>query len=192
MKFNAHSHLEGSHAFLSASKYSWLRYSDAKLAETFTNHVAAAKGTALHEYACMAIRLKQKQPAVKKTMNMYINDALKYWMEPEVVLYYSKYCYGTADTIAIDDCLLRIHDLKTGVKPASMDQLRIYAAIFCLEYDVVPGDIDYELRIYQNDDVVKEKPSTNDIAHVMDRIVTADRILNAISDEEPTWMTRYI
>lgn len=169
-----------------------MRYSDAKLAETFSNHIAAAKGTALHEYACMAIRLKQKQAAVKKTLNMYINDALKYEMDPEVLLYYSNYCYGTADAIGLNGDLLRIHDLKTGVTPAHMDQLRIYAAIFCLEYDVVPGDIDFELRIYQNDDVVKEKSSTNDIAHVMDRIVTANRILNAMSDEEPSWMTRYI
>ncbi len=192
MNFNTHSHLEGKHAFLSASKYSWLRYSDAKLAETFANHVAAAKGTALHEYACMAIRLKQKQASVKKTMNMYVNDALKYGMDPEVLLYYSKYCYGTADAIGFEDGLLRIHDLKTGTKPACMDQLKIYAAIFCLEYDVTPGDIDFELRIYQNDDVVKERPTTDGIAHVVDRIVTADRILNEISDEEPTWVTRYI
>lgn len=140
----------------------------------------------------MAIRLGQKQASVKKTLNMYINDALKYGMEPEVLLYYSNYCYGTADAIGFQDGLLRIHDLKTGVKPASMDQLKIYASIFCLEYDVKPGDIGYELRIYQNDEVIKENPSTNDIAHVMDRIVTANRILNAMSDEEPTWMTRYI
>lgn len=123
---------------------------------------------------------------------MYVNDALKYGMEPEVLLYYSKYCYGTADAIGYSDGKLRIHDLKTGVTPAHMDQLKIYAAIFCLEYDVVPGDIEFELRIYQNDEVVVDKTPTDEIAHVMDRIVTADRILNMITEEEPTWMTRYI
>ena len=30
--------------------------------------------------------------------------------------------------------ILRIHDYKSGITPAKMDQLMIYAALFCLEY----------------------------------------------------------
>lgn len=38
--------------------------------------------------------------------------------------------------------MLRIHDLKTGISPVHMDQLLIYAALFCLEYKIKPGSID--------------------------------------------------
>ena len=122
---------------------------------------------------------------------MYINDALDYKMEPEVVLYYSRFCYGTADAIGYSDNLLRIHDLKTGVRPAGMDQLKIYAALFCLEYDAVPGDIDIELRIYQNNEITILEPTVDEIAHVVDRIVTADRILKQMQEGEPEWMMSY-
>lgn len=75
-------------------------------------------------------------------------------MTPEQVLYYSENCFGTADAISFRNNFLRIHDLKTGVVPAHMEQLEIYAALFCLEYRVKPMDISMELRIYQNDDVL--------------------------------------
>ena len=76
-------------------------------------------------------------------------------MTPEQVLFYSVNAFGTADAIAFDERskLLRIHDLKTGVTPASMAQLHVYAALFCLEYDKPPFEIKYDLRIYQNDEI---------------------------------------
>lgn len=192
MNFNRHLNLEGKHAFLSASKYSWLRYSDAKLSEAYRNHLATARGTALHQYACDSIRLKRWQPDEQETLCMYINDALRYNMDPEVVLFYSEFCYGTCDAIGIEDGYLRIHDLKTGVRPAGMDQLKIYAALFCLEYDVIPGDIEIELRIYQNSDIQALNPTNDEIAHVVDRIVTADRILRQLRSEEPEWMSEFM
>ena len=70
-------------------------------------------------------------------------------LTPEQVLYYSSNCFGTADAISFKDKFLRIHDLKTGVIPAHVEQLEIYAALFCLEYKVKPQDIGMELRLYQ-------------------------------------------
>lgn len=50
---------------------------------------------------------------------MYVNDAIGYKMTPEQTLFYSENCFGTADSISYRSGLLRIHDLKTGVIPAS-------------------------------------------------------------------------
>lgn len=51
-------------------------------------------------------------------------------MTPEQILYYSDRWFGTADSIAFDKNMLRIHDLKTGRRPAKMEQLMVYAALF--------------------------------------------------------------
>ena len=40
MVFNKHSDLEGSHAFLSASKYHWINYDEEKLAQSYLNFLA--------------------------------------------------------------------------------------------------------------------------------------------------------
>ena len=95
------------------------------------------------------IMLNQKLPKSKQTLNMYVNDAIGFKMTPEQILYYSDNCFGTADAILFRNNFLRIHDLKTGKIPAHMEQLEIYAALFCLEYKVKPADIEMELRIYQ-------------------------------------------
>ena len=151
MNFNNHSNFEGQHAFLGASKYHWINYDDDKLAATYANFLATQKGTILHEFAAQCIRLGQKLPRSEKTLNMYVNDAIGFKMTPEQILFYSENCFGTADSILFRNNVLRIHDLKTGAIPAHMEQLEIYAALFCLEYKVTPGEIDMELRIYQND-----------------------------------------
>lgn len=192
MNFNKHYNLSGKHAFLSASKYSWLRYSDDKIAESYSNWQSVARGTELHEYAAQAIKLGRRQPRNNDTVNQYINDAIGFRMTPEQVLYYSPVCFGTADAIGFRDGKLRIHDLKTGTHPASMDQLRIYAALFCLEYDVRPSDISIELRIYQNNEVFVLEPELDEIVHVMDRIVTADRIIQSMRMEDSAWPTTEI
>lgn len=136
MNFNKHSNLEGRHAFLGASKYHWIRYSDDKIAESYSKFLAIQRGTELHEFAAQCIRLSQKLPRSKKTLNSYVNDAIGFRMIPEQILYYSDNCFGTADAIIFKNNFLRIHDLKTGVIPAHMEQLRIYAALFCLEYGI--------------------------------------------------------
>ena len=184
MEFNKHKNLEGCHAFLGASKYHWINYDASKVAASYRSYLATLKGTELHDFAARCINLGQKLPKSKKTLNMYVNDAIGYRMTPEQVLYYSDNCFGTADSISFKDNLLRIHDLKTGVTPAHMEQLEIYAALFCLEYKVKPADIDIELRIYQSDDIMIFNPTVEDIVPIMDKIITADKIISKIKEEE--------
>lgn len=115
---------------------------------------------------------------------MYVNDAIDLRMRPEQKLYYSENAFGTADAICFRKKILRIHDLKTGGNPASMKQLEIEAALFCLEYSVDPIDISIRLRVYQSNDVTKEDPDPDLISDIMDKIVSFDNILNQIKMEE--------
>ena len=180
MNFNQHSDLEGKHAFLGASKYHWLRYDEEHLVEMYNRYFAKEYGTRLHAFAAECIELKQKLPSSKKTLNSYVNDAIKYRMTPEQILYYSPNCFGTADSISFRKNFLRIHDLKTGVTPTHMEQVMIYAALFCLEYKVKPRDIEMELRIYQNDSVDIYNPEDTEIEDIMKKIVDFDKILNRV------------
>lgn len=184
MNFFKHSELEGQHAFLGASQYYWLNYDEEKVAQVYKNTLAKARGTALHDFAAQCIRLGQKLPRSKKTLNMYVNDAIGFRMTPEQVLFYSKYCFGTADAICFRDNFLRIHDFKSGVIPAKMEQLMIYAALFCLEYKYKPSQIDMELRIYQSDDILIHNPSSEEIDPIIDKIITFDKIITKINSEE--------
>lgn len=183
MNWNNHSNLEGCHAFLGASRYSWLNYDVDKLISVYKNHLATLRGTELHDFACRCIKLKQKLPKTKKTLNMYVNDAIGFGMQPEQILYYSPNCFGTADAILFKNDILRIHDLKTGITPASLHQLEIYAALFFLEYDIRPGDVNMELRIYQNDDILVGNPSAIDILPIMDKVKAFDKVINEIREE---------
>ena len=115
---------------------------------------------------------------------MYVNDDIGYKMRPEQPLYFSENCFGTADTISFKNNLLRIHDLKTGVTPASLHQLEVYAALFCLEYKANPEDIDMELRIYQNDDILIGNPTPNVIASIIDKIIIFDKLINKVKQGE--------
>ena len=180
MNFNKHSAYEGQHAFLGASNYYWLNYTDDKLASTYRNLMAKARGTELHEFAAQCIRLGQKLPKVKNTLNMYVNDAIGYKMTPEVVLFYSDNWFGTADTISFRDKFLRIHDYKSGVTQAHIDQLEIYAALFCLEYNYNPEDIKMELRLYQNNEILYSNPTPERIRFIMNKGVADDRIIKKI------------
>ena len=182
MNFNKHYSLEGKHAFLGASKYHWVNYDNEKIADSFMKYQATLKGTVLHESAAQCITLGQKLPKSQKTLNMYVNDAIGFKMQPEQVLYYSDNCFGTADAIIFRNNLLRIHDLKTGVTKAHMEQLEIYAALFCLD-NKKPGEIDIELRIYQNNEIVVHHPTAEDILPIMDKIVTFDKIIEKLKME---------
>ena len=75
MNFNSHKNLEGQHAFLSASNYSWISYSEGKVADAYAKWRAAQKGTLLHAFAAQCIILGQKLPRSEKTLNMYVNDS---------------------------------------------------------------------------------------------------------------------
>lgn len=185
MKFNAHSNLVGEHAFLSASNYHWLNYDIDKLTDRYLKHLAVQRGTDLHDYAARAIRLGVKQAKSKQTVCMYINDAIGFSMTPEQPLYYSPNCFGTADAISFSKNFLRIHDLKTGETDTSFNQLKIYAALFCLEYHYKPEELNgIELRIYQNNDVRVLNPEAIDIQRIMDTIVQFDRQIEKLKMEE--------
>lgn len=187
MKWNNHSKdvPEGAHAFLSPSKYHWVNYSDEKLALVFKKHMALQRGTVLHEFASQCIRLKQRLPRTKETLNMYVNDAIGFGMVPEQPLYFSANCFGTADSIAFKRNFLRIHDLKTGEVKASLHQLEVYAALFFLEYGVDPDSVSgIELRIYQNNDILIGNPSGADIKPVIDTIIRFDKLIEECKEEE--------
>lgn len=175
--FNDHHNLNGCHAFLGASKSSWLNYDDERLVEVYRNNLAKEMGTRLHALAAELILLKRRQPSSGDTFDKYVNDAIRYDMIPEQVLFYSEHCFGTADSISFKRNFLRIHDLKTGKIPAHMEQLMIYEALFCLEYGIKPGDIKSELRLYQNGDIIVMNPEADDILPIMDKIIHFNKIL---------------
>ena len=191
MQFNNHSNLVGKHAFLGASKYHWLNYDIQKLKDSYISWQATQRGTELHDLACRLIKLGVKLPDTEETLNMYVNDAIGFKLTPEQPLFYSYNCFGTTDGISFRKIrgkdFLRIHDLKTGVTPANMNQLLIYAALFCLEYHVDPLKINIELRIYQNNEIyILNKKTQRDfdignineaVKDVMDKIVEFDRVI---------------
>lgn len=153
MSWRKHFGLEGKHAFLSPSNGAWTNYTDEKLFQRLETVRAAERGTELHDLAHRLIKLREYLPREKRTLNMYVNDALDYEMWSEQMLYYSWNCFGTADTISFDGRQLRIHDLKSGITKVGPRQLEIYAALFCLEYKKKPEAIDIELRIYKDNKI---------------------------------------
>lgn len=206
MNWNKHLNLEGGHAFLSASKYNWLNKTDEELIESYRNSWATTIGTLLHAYAADSIRFRERlrktdirgvkfdlmrrgvpEYAIDirgqfDTVMNYVNDAIGYQMDPEVLLYYSDLCFGTTDAIQLCGDILRIHDLKTGTTPAKMEQLLIYAGLFYLEYGYKPERIHTELRIYQLDEIIVHEPEPNEIREVMDAIVAKDRVLQKMKE----------
>ena len=65
-----------------------------------------------------------------------------------------------------------------------MEQLEIYAALFCLEYKIKPSEIDIELRLYQSDNIQIETPTAEDIVPIIDKIITFDKLISKIKSEE--------
>lgn len=179
MHFRQHLELKDRHAFLSASQYHWLRYTPEKLLERYAKHMDAALGTRLHNFAKEAILLGQELTNTSQTLNLYVNHCIGYRMTPEQPLAYSEFCFGTADAVSFDEetNLLRIFDLKNGETKTSEDQLYVYAALFCLEYKKRPMEIEYDLRIYQYDDVRYIEVDPEYVGQVMSIIEESDKLL---------------
>lgn len=197
MNWNDHSQLEGKHAFLSASQYRWLNYDEGTLFDRLKGQYATTIGTVAHDLAhdCIIGRIKLHSrdrhlidyamfknyiPAISydadnilSNMIPFVNDAIGYRMSSEVVLYYSRYCFGTADAILYDEVnhILRIHDLKTGDTPAHMEQLLIYAALFYLEYHYDPNKTQTILRIYQSGQINELIADPKDVKNIMNLII---------------------
>lgn len=184
MRFNPHSELRERHAFLSPSNWHWLNYTDQKLEIRFHSVMAARRGTDLHNLAHDAIRLGVKLAKSNQAMSTYVNDAIGYRMVCDQPLYYSDNCFGTADTIVFRRSKLRIHDLKTGINHTSEKQLEIYAALFCLEYEVDPFTIEIELRIYQREEIRVYEPDPATIAQIMEKIVEFDQQIEEIKEDQ--------
>lgn len=193
MNFNKHYNLEGLHAPFSASQSAWLRYDDEKAKEAFERKRAAERGTRLHAWAKETIDLGIKQPRSNKTLYAYVNDAIGFKMSTEVVLFYTDRFFGTADAISFRKnpktgrFILRIHDLKTGVvgdPEKHFEQLKVYAALFCLEYKFKPADIDISLGVYKKDEVAFCEPAPEEINCIMNKIVHLDKLLLRMDNEE--------
>lgn len=178
------------HAFLSPSNYSWLRYDEKRLVEAFQNHKKAALGTRLHRLAAELISLSQRLPDTPAAFNAFVNDAIGFRMEPEVFLFYNKYAFGTADAISFRAKILRVHDLKTGVKvtPAATDQLLIYAALFVLEYGIVSSELEsIQLRIYNDSTHYVREPSVNEVYGTASLIQKLSKKLEELDKLPTVW-----
>ena len=211
MNFNKHSNLEGKHALLGASKWQWVNDDEEGLVKRLRSSYAQEIGTILHAVAAKRIKHGFKlSKADKKTVLLelldqgipgvvvdtldfdamyvnlmtYVNDCVGFKMSPEVLLYFSDYCFGTTDAIKYSEHehFLRIHDYKSGIIPAHMEQLMIYAALFCLEYRFKPYEIETELRIYQGGEVLYHNPTADEILPIMDKITTFDKFLKSVKD----------
>lgn len=184
MNFNQHYALTGKHALLGASQHAWLNYTPEKMQTTYFNMLKKEKGTELHALASSCIVNRIKVASLKKALNLFINDAIGFRMDSEVVLYYSDNCFGTADAIKFEDGELRIHDLKTGERPVTnFGQLDIYAALFCLEYSVDPKQISIVERLYQGREWHESQPDAVDIASIMEKIKEFDALVDELKQQ---------
>ena len=190
------------HALFAPSQPSWMRYeNEEQIILKLKSHYAQAIGTLTHEKAKSCIERRKKLNKSSSILlelyllenkipeavidiqdlypnfMLYVNDCISMKMLPEQLLVYSEYCFGTADAISFKKNLLRINDLKTGKLPPKMDQLKGYAALFCLKHDIQPSTIKTELRIYQSGQVNLYTPDPEEIKDVMDRIVVTSNIV---------------
>jgi hypothetical protein len=65
-----------------------------------------------------------------------------------------------------------------------MEQLIIYAALFCLEYGIKPSSLYTELRIYQGGEPLIYEPAAEEITMVIETIITRDNFMNKMWEEE--------
>lgn len=213
MIWNRHLNVEGKHALISPSKYYWMYDSAEDFEKRICSSYAQQVGTLLHEEAHDRIFFKYSMlksdkrnvilnllkggipsvvidnldfDSIFSNLTTYVNDAIRLRMDPEVVLYFSENCWGTADSILYDEKkrILKIHDLKTGTTPAKIEQLYAYAALFFLEYTYAKvKDTDICLRIYQNNDIIEEVPDYDRILDIMDIIRRNDKIAKKIRND---------
>lgn len=210
MQWNDHHQLEGKHAFLGASNFHWTNWNDETFENRYYGQFSTVIGTAIHALAhdCIVSRTKLTKHdthliditlyhayvpkdaydpnLILNNLIPFVNDALGFHMSSEILLYYNAYCFGTCDTISFDEKnkLLRIHDLKTGTTPTHIEQLLIYAALFCLEYHKNPHQFNTELRIYQNFDILIANPTPEEIDHYMDLIQNRSKLIMSYLERE--------
>ena len=80
MNFNRHSNLEGQHAFLGASKYHWINYTDDKIADSYLcqRRLAIASNTQQHiPFCCFAGTFSELKISFASS-NLLIDSSSKY------------------------------------------------------------------------------------------------------------------
>lgn len=210
MQWNDHHQLEGKHAFLGASNFHWVNWTDAIFENRYYSQFSTIIGTTIHELAhdCILNRTKLNKHdrhlielslyhafvpkdaydpnAILENLIPFVNDAIGYHMSSEILLYYNSYCFGTCDAILFNekDKILRIHDLKTGATTAHFEQLLIYAALFCLEYHKNPRHFTTELRIYQNFEISINTPDPSEIESFMELIQNRSQLISTYLERE--------
>ena len=206
MIFQSFSNLDGKHAPFSPSQPYWLSDDEKGIVKRFQAMYASAIGTALHEFARKRIKYGKKLTKADKNsaiidilesgvpksvvdsldfgfifenVQAYVNDAIGFRMTPEVHLYFSENFFGTTDAISFHEKerKLRIADLKTGNTSPHIEQLIVYAALFCLQYKKDPKNFDICLSIYQKNQITEIETTPSDIQEVMDKVVTFDDII---------------
>lgn len=118
--------------------------------------------------------------ALIETISSFVNDAIGWKMDSEVVLAYDEtYSFGTSDAFSCNDFekIIRVSDLKTGSHTVKMTQLLLYAAQYCLEYHKSPKDYSFELRVYQGPDIIEYFPKAAEVEEHMHHIVYATNVL---------------
>lgn len=210
MQWNDHHQLEGKHAFLGASNFHWVNWTDSIFENRYYSQFSTIIGTTIHELAhdCILNRTKINKHdkhlvelslyhafvpkdaydpnAILENLIPFVNDAIGYHMSSEILLYYNSYCFGTCDAILFNekDKILRIHDLKTGTTIAHFEQLLIYAALFCLEYHKNPRHFTTELRIYQNFEISVNTPDPSEIESFMELIQNRSQLISTYLERE--------
>ncbi len=214
MIWNNHKDLEGKHSFLGASQWRWITWDDRTLQARFVTQFAQLIGTAIHELAhdCISSGIKLNRTD-KHLIDMcmyknyvpryaydseyllgnlisYVNDAIGFHMSSEIILYYSANAFGTTDAISYNEKekILRIHDLKTGTGATFFEQLFIYAAYFCLEYNVKPTELNkIYLRIYQNGEFIEVEPDPMEIEKIMKLAKSRDLYVQDLKGVRKKW-----
>ena len=210
MEWNDHHLLTGKHALMGGSNYHWINWPESSFEERYYSHFATDMGTVLHELASMCIKSRTKlnkgdrhiidltlykagipssafdTEAILLNLMPFVNDAIGYHLDSEIILYYSMFCFGTADAIGFDERnrILRIHDYKSGTVPAHMEQLLIYAALYCLEYHKHPKNFTTVLRIYQNMEIAETIPDPSQIETIMNIIVSRSNMIQKFRERD--------
>ena len=206
--WNDHKEYEGKHALYSASGYHWLNYDDQTFVDKFYSQFSSTIGTTLHQLAheCIVSRIKLNKHDVHlvemalykafvpremydanlilETLAPFVNDCIGFRMYSEKVVFVNPYFFGTADAIRYDEKeqTLKIFDLKTGTGPVKLEQLYIYAAEFCIEYNVDPRKLKrIDTVIYQLGGTVADTTSGEYIYSIMELIKKrTEQIMNLL------------
>lgn len=197
IKWNIHKEYEGKHALMGASNPHWLNYDSKAFENKYYSRYSQEIGTALHQLAhdCIVGRIKLSKHdthlvemalfkafipkdaydpnIILKTLMPFVNDAIGFHMSSEILLFVNEFCFGTTDAIVYNEYekILRIHDYKSGSIPGKIEQIYIYMAMFCIEYNIDPRKLNLiEARIYQNCECLIDNPPAEVILNIINII----------------------